>query len=413
MRKRDRLTIEQSEVREKLNGLLAKDEMTEDERGTLGTLSKRAQEIEVELRAAILAEPDPAESTTETPDAEMRERLELRSRATVGAYLRAALSGRAVSGAESELAQAAGVDGIPFELFEPAPENRQREERAISPAPSTVGIGLDPIRPAVFAPSVTERLMIDMPMVGSGTYATGTITTSATAGAVAKSAEVPQSAAAITVGTTTPHRIGASLGLALEDIASIGTGNFESVLRENLSLVLSDELDSQVLNGNGSSNDLTGIFQRLTDPTAPAANVETWERFLKIQASGIEGLWASELSHIAMVVGPETYRLAATTFQGTDAEQSAAMYMKSAGAGFWTNKRMPAKSSHVQQGIMCRKGRSGMRTAVCPHWGYIGIDDIYTGARKGERYFTISVLVGDVILVQSDAYAQVAFRVSA
>ena len=43
-----------------------------------------------------------------------------------------------------------------------------------------------------------------------------------------------------------------------------------------------------------------------------------------------------------------------------------------------------------------------MRTAVCPVWfGSISVDDIFTGARKGERYFTLSVLLGDVILVQA------------
>ena len=80
---------------------------------------------------------------------------------------------------------------------------------------------------------------------------------------------------------------------------------------------------------------------------------------------------------------------------------------------------MPAKDSHVQQAILYRMGRSmmggagAMRTAVCPTWGdVIGIDDIYSGSRKAERYFTLHVLLGDVILVQPDAYAQVAFRVS-
>ena len=53
-----------------------------------------------------------------------------------------------------------------------------------------------------------------------------------------------------------------------------------------------------------------------------------------------------------------------------------------------------------------------MMTAVVPHWGYLSVDDIYTGAAKGSRRFVISVLVGDVILVQPDAYSQVAFRVS-
>ena len=54
---------------------------------------------------------------------------------------------------------------------------------------------------------------------------------------------------------------------------------------------------------------------------------------------------------------------------------------------------------------------SPMRTAVCPVWfGSISVDDIFTGARKGERYFTLSVLLGDVILVQPDAYSQVSYR---
>lgn len=125
------------------------------------------------------------------------------------------------------------------------------------------------------------------------------------------------------------------------------------------------------------------------------------------------------LSDVAIVVNPETYRVSASTFQGTDSEESAAAYMTRAGGGYWTNKRMPDKASHIAQGILYRKGRSmmggagAMRTAVCPHWNEVSIDDIYSGSAKGERYFTMHVLLGDVILVQPDAYAQVAFRVSA
>ena len=104
--------------------------------------------------------------------------------------------------------------------------------------------------------------------------------------------------------------------------------------------------------------------------------------------------------------------------QGTDAEMSAAAYATANTGGFWTNKRMPDKANHVAQAILYRKGRSmmggagAMRTAVCPHWNEISIDDIYSGSAKAERYFTVHVLLGDVILVQPDAYAQIAYRVS-
>ena len=414
----------QSKERQRMAELGMAESLDDETRAELDRIETGTPDLERQLRAAAVAVDDEdraskIEDGTPTPDAEQRERIELRSRATVGRYLTAALRGRAPDGAEAELQQAAGVDGIPYELWQ-RPEQRQ-EDRAITPAPGTVGINLDVLRPHVFAPSVVDKLMVEMPMVESGTYASGTITTAATADAVPKGAsgttgDVPETAAAFTVQTTTPHRIGASLNLAIEDIASVGQANFESLLRQHISLAVSDELDDQMLNGAGANDDLIGVFERLTDPSAPAAGVESWTRFLAIQSGGIDGLWASELSHIGLVVGPETYRLAAATFQGTDSEDSAASYLKRMGDSFGTNSRMPDTATNVQQGIICRKGRSmmptPMRTAVCPHWGYFTIDDIYTGALKGQRRFVINTLVGDVILVQPSAYAQVAFRVS-
>ena len=44
----------------------------------------------------------------------------------------------------------------------------------------------------------------------------------------------------------------ARLELTIEDIAAVGQENFESILRENLSLALSAELDKQGLNGAGA-----------------------------------------------------------------------------------------------------------------------------------------------------------------
>ena len=344
MLKSQSLLLEQSEKREKINSLLGKDTLTDAERVELESLTVRAQAIETEYRAAVWVEDLDLESRKledGDADAEQRERLELRGKASLGLYLVAALRGRAVTGAELELQEAAGVDGIPLELW----DSRVAEHRDITPAPGTVGVNLDPIAPAVFAPSIADRLMIEMPQVQSGTYATATISTSLTADAKAKSAAVPQTEGALTVGSTTPHRVGASLALTLEDIAAVGAANFEAVLRENVSLALSAELDDQIINGDDTNDDLIGILERLTNPPVPAADVETWVRFLAIQSGGIDGLWATELAHIAIVCNPETYRLSAATFQGSDAEDSAAMYLARHGAEFWTNSRMPPRKT--------------------------------------------------------------------
>ena len=129
-------------------------------------------------------------------------------------YLLAAARGRMVDGAEAELQAAAGVSGhgIPLELWDVPTEQRsaegERETRAITPAPGTVGVNLDPIRPAVFANSIAPRLGIEMPRVASGTYASATITTSQSAAAYAKIRRGGwHGLAAITVTTATPKRV--------------------------------------------------------------------------------------------------------------------------------------------------------------------------------------------------------------
>ena len=218
--------------------------------------------------------------------------------------------------------------------------------------------------------------------------------------------------------TATPKRIGAALRLTLEDVASVGQANFENLLRQHLSLVLSDELDDQLLNGSGTAPNLAGILANasIESAAAPAAGVESWSRFLAAQAAAVDGLWASELGHVGLLVGPETYRLSATVFQGSDSEESAAMYLKRTGAGesaYWTNSRMPVTASNIQAALICRKGRSTMQTAVAPTWGYVSVDDIFSGAGKGERRFVLNTLVGDCIVVQAGAYRKVSFRVSA
>ena len=427
MKKSDKVALEMSEKRQAINALLAKDELTDDERGELDTLTKRAQECEVEYRAALVAEPDPAEETTERePDSEMKERIELRSKASLGNYLLAAAQGRMVSGAEHELCAAAGVTGIPIELWD-VPETRadgpERETRAVTGAPATVGVNLDPIRPAVFANSIAPRLGIEMPRVSTGTYATGTITGSQSAEAKGKSDAIDATAGAITVTTAVPKRVSARLELTLEDIAAVGQANFETMLRQNLSLALSDELDDQAINGNGTAPNLAGIFHRLTNPSAPGSDLTDFDDFVMAFADGIDGLWANTVKDVAIVAGVDTYKLSARTFRdasGTNPNDLGDMaftdYAMAHYGGWWTNKRMPAAVSNIQQAILYRKGRSamgasgGMRTAVCPHWGEVGIDDVYSGSARAERYFTLHVLLGDVILVQPDAYAEVSFR---
>ena len=316
-----KIRLRLSQVRQRLNEIsgLEGDAFTDEIRAEADTLQSEYADLETRHRAAIVAEGEgETRANGEDPDAEARERLELRSCASLTAYLRAALSGRQVDGAEAELRAAAGVgDGIPLELWDTATsKNGETRADAATGAPGTVGVNLDRIRPQVFANSIAPRLGIEMPRVSTGTYASATITTSLTEGSHAQGSAAEATAAGFTVSSVTPKRISARLGIRIEDVAAVGQANFEPILRENLSLVLSDALDDQAINGAGGNSgaDLMGVLQWLTDPSAPSA-VADLDAFTSAHAGGIDGLWASTLKDVAIVCGPATMELSARTFQ--------------------------------------------------------------------------------------------------
>ena len=317
------LQIKQSEYREKINNLLAKADRTEAEDAELIEQTTAIQKLEPELRAALAVEDDAERLAREAGgavDAETRERLELRNRATLGGFLRAALQGRLPGGVEAEYAAACKVtDGIPLDLFEQdrPTETREVEHRAdaVSPAPATgQGATLAPMQPFVFADSIAPRLGIQMPQVGSGNYSEATISTALTAAAKAKSGTQESTAAALTTVTASPRRISARLSVAMEDVAQIGVGNFEAALRENARAVLSDAYDTQCINGNGTPPNVEGLVAQLTDPTNPTS-VAGFDDFVEAFADQIDGLWASTLREVSILANVDSYKLSAKKFR--------------------------------------------------------------------------------------------------
>ena len=373
--------------------------------------------MSVRLRAATAAEGEPTETRTDTMDAETRERFELRSKANLGAFLVAAFQGRMPGGAEAEYREACGYhDGIPIDLFE---QDRPVETRAATPAPSTgTGVTVAPVQPFIFAPSIAPRLGIEMPSVGSGGYSEMTVSTSLPAGAVAKGGDAADTAGALTSVTANPRRISARMSITLEDVAAVGQANFESALRQNTSMRLSDEYDNQCINGNGTSPNVQGLIDQLTDPTNPS-DAATFDLFVAAFADAIDGLWAATPGEVGIVANVDAFKLSAKTFRDGSGGQSRAGdmafsdYAKAHYGGWWTNKRMPATASTIARGIVYRMGRMGLRTALHPTWGTVSIDDIYTDSRSGQRHFTVHMLVGDkVLLVQPAAYSLVELKVS-
>ena len=106
--------------------------------------------------------------------AEARARLRLRERATLGGYIAGRLTGARLPTECAEYGAACGAPAgeVPIYLFEA--DRPKVEEHAAAPtaAPSTVGLNVGPIHPAVFSASIAPRLGVTMPTVTSGTSST-------------------------------------------------------------------------------------------------------------------------------------------------------------------------------------------------------------------------------------------------
>ena len=378
MSPKNKIELQLSECRSRLREIATMDvdSVTDEVRTESNELRTKVDQLEIQLRSAIASyEEDPVVEQ----DSESRERNELRSKAKLTNYLLSAVQSRVLDGPEAEYSAAHGAGGsIPVDLFE------KPETRAVTSAPGTVGIMMDPILPAVFAPSVAGFLKIDMPMVQSGTFGQSTISSNLSAEALDKGTDASASSAGFTVRTATPKRISARLEFLVEDVASAGVTNFEASLRQNLSMSLSDELDRQLLRGDGTGNNLTGLITALPDAVTDSVELTYAHAIGKI-ATQIDGRWALELSHIKQLVGPETYRKMLVSLGG-DNDLPISIFLKNMSAGLITNSRMPAVDSTKQIGVTCRMNESlmGMRTAVCPHWGTLSISDVYSGSARGE-----------------------------
>ena len=408
-----KIRLRLSQVRARLNEIAGIDDLTEEIRTEAATLQAEFSDLEVRSQAAIAAEPAPEVRELDGLDAEMRERLELRSKANLTGFVLSAMSGRQLSGAEAEFSAACEARGdIPIEIFDPDP--RQVEHRTVTEAPGTVGVNVAPIQPHIFAPSIAPYMGIDMPQVRSGTFSQARINAALTADSKAKGADAVASAATFAVKSATPKRVSARLEILAEDVASAGVANFESALRQNLTMALSAELDDQIINGDGTGNDLSGLFKALTDATADGTTL-TFQHGISKLAALVDGLWAVDLMQIHQIVGVDTYRKAASVFAGSASnkgERPLADYLRDHSGGFRTNSRMPATAATKQAGLAFRAGVSGIRTAVCPHWGRIGITDIYSGSASAQTAVTFHVLLGDVLVIQPGAYAETEYKVS-
>ena len=342
----------------------------------------------LEARAAALpAEEGPAPDSATLEDGEGREIRKLAGKARVGAFVAAALTGQPVRGASAEYASALGMDGrLPLALLEP----EGREVRAVTPGPSNETVTTTrPTVPYAFERTDAAALGVMMPTVAPGEAHFPALTTAPPAGPKAEDAAADATAAAFTLTKRTPTRITGQFVIRLEDIALFPA--MEGDLRRSIGRAIADSLDRQIINGDGSSPNLTGLFSVATDVSA-AGSVETFATGVSRIAALVDGTHANGWGDIRLLIGSDTFGLYAGLFQ-SNGDVSLFDYLAVKLGAVRVSNKGPAKASNAQKGLALL-GAQGQPVKV-PVWsGMELISDPYTNAAKGQRIVTAVMLAG-------------------
>ena len=368
------------------------DELSDDQRADMATFSTRMQQLEVEARAAIMAEDVPTITTTTVPDGEDRELRSLIDRANIGAIFEAALEHRQTVGPEAELQThyRLAANSIPLALL---------ETRGVTPAPGQVAQNQSAIIPGVFPQSCAAFLGIDMPTVPVGEAVYPVLSTNATVGTPAENAPQAETTGSFSADVLSPSRLQASFFYSREDRARFS--GMDEALRMNLSDALADGLDKQILAGT------EGLFTGTKLANHNVAAVTTYANYrAELGYARVDGTFAGSVGDLRIVMGASTYGHAAGVFRSANAGDRAALEdLMSVTGGVKVSAHVPAATGAHKQECVIRLG--SRRDMVAAIWeGVTLIPDEITKAANGQIVVTAVMLHAVKILRAEGFYKQ-------
>ena len=413
MTRLQRLQLRQSEARQRLGDLLDTDLETRSEThdADVRSLTAELRGLEVDLQAAILIDPEPTtETRTEDDDGESLELRELRERAELRGFLAAAASGNRVDGAEAEYRHAVLGDNaddttMPLEMLID-PDDMERRADDATTISTAVPATQRSIAGRVYARSDSAYLGVRFVDVPVGEISWPYLTAGTSAGTYAESASVEADSATVTVASATPTRVSARYKFQIESAARIS--GLESALRSDLTSTLSDALDGQTINGNGTAPNVSGLLKRLTAPTAPSDTV-TGLDLIGAFSDAVDGKLAVSANEVRMLVGVETYRVAGR-LQLTSSGQLVRRVLETESPGrFRASSRIAVPTSDIQHAIAYRFSRDP-GNAYMPTWGGVQIvRDPYTESSAGRVALTVHQLFSFAVK-RLDGWSQLSYK---
>ena len=415
MTESQRLTLQVSEARQHLNGLIeARNKLPDNQEPDaeairkLDEATRRVSALETEYRAAIVVEAGEEEQRRAAdPDGEEVERRKLLGRASVVPFIMEAVDNKAVTGAEAECRSAVLGDEdtgnqMPIDLLLPPDDvetRSQTEYRADTVTPVDSAALADGSQASVleriFTRSVAARLGVAMPSVPVGDAVYPIMTSGTTASMATDGTQVDAGAAAFTGHTLGPIRLTAAY--LFNSRQTLQLRNFEQILRRDLSAVMSDAMDNQLINGDGTTasgiTNVTGFLSELAAPTRPSS-ADTFASYITKFTGAVDGLNAYQLSDLRTVIGAASINHMYSLYRGANSDLPVYEALRSRIGGMTVSSRIPAPTTtggqaNTQRNIMALTSYLG-RNAVAPVWrGLEMIRDPYTNAGKGQVRLTV------------------------
>ena len=396
-----RLQLELSEMRNKINKMSHSDEYNVDELEGLNTQYRQA---EVRYQSAIIEE---AEETERAPDGDIDsqklEIRELRDNVQVAKYISAALLDEPLAGRERELNAAlqlrgAGMIEMPWSAL--LSDGDRLQLRAATEAPATGDVMTNRILGRVFSTGALSYLGVSFPSVPAGASNYPVLSAGVAPETADKAGVANQTAATLTPNVLKPQRLTSEYLVSIEDLYVLA--EMEDALRMDLAGAMVEAMDKEGISGDGTNPDITGILHALTAPTAPTTEA-TFADYAGARNRQVDGRYAHNADDVRLLLGSDTFAHAAGIYQtGSGVSAISAMGNPRVSA------HIPDTASNRQHAIASRS----MGRCVAPMWPSISlIRDNVSNARKGQITL-VAIALWSFKLLDTGGYAELTFKIA-
>ena len=394
-----KIQLRQSELRVKLNELLGTPLETRAETfpEDLGALTAQLKNVETEVQAAILAQPEIVEKRSEEKPAETAEEKEvreLRAEVNFGKYIAAALSGGGIrDGAEAELNQHLGIaqNYFPMELLAPKVETRAARD---GDAATSQASWLD----RVMAQTASERLGVSFRTVAPGVAAFPYTSAGGSPVQRGRTEAVAESTYTVAVEEMKPTRAAINGKYSIEDDMRL-PGMSEAIERD-MRAAMAEQIDRVIFLGDSGANedtaDITGLntFDSVAEPTLTQANKVKADETLKVFLTQLDGVYAASLADLRVVASRGANSLWYGTIHAAAVDnQTVAQFLMASGLAWTMRGEIENNTANGDFGAFFGLGRGIEGAAIAAVWdaGQL-IRDPYSGAKTGEVELTLNYL---------------------